>query len=214
MSDDAKTATPGSDDPVQQALARLKENLPQSPLLSSIVGPAPAAGEPVAYIPPTFASRTESRQLIHDRALKDIVRLRFAFPTEKYRDFKTYVNHPVRTMGVELPGGLVAYPDIVVVQHPENNTRILAEVETNETVTEAVARWEWLPYADLAPLYLYVPVGKGDDALNLCRQLGIPVVGVRTWRYIAGYEDPEINDHFTVMSGPEDMLPKFLRPPK
>jgi len=212
MADETQTATPVPDDPVQQALARLKDNFPKTQLLSNVVGPAPAPGEAVAYIPPTYASRTESRQLIHDRALKDIARLRFGFPTEKYRDYKTYVNHPARTMGVEMPGALVAYPDIVVVQHPENNARIVAEVETNETVREAVARWEWLPYAELAPLYLYVPVGKGDEAHNLCKQLGVPVVGIRTWRYIAGYEEPEINDHYTVPSGPEDMLPKFLRP--
>ena len=213
MADETQTATPVPDDPVQQALARLKDSLPKGQLLSNVVGPAPAPGEAAAYIPPTYASRTESRQLIHDRALKDITRLRFSFPTEKYRDYKTYVNHPARAMGIEMPGNLVAYPDIVVVQHPENNARILAEVETNETVREAVARWEWLPYAELAPLYLYVPVGKGDEAHKLCKQLGVPVVGIRTWRYIAGYEEPEINDHFTVMSGPEDMLPKFLRPP-
>ena len=212
MADETQTATPASDDPVQQALARLKDNFPKSQLLSSVVGPAAAPGEAVAYVPPTYASRTESRQLIHDRAMRDITRLRFGFPTEKYRDYKTYVNHPTRTMGVELPGGLVAYPDVVVVQHPENNARIVAEVETNETVREAVARWEWLPYAELAPLYLYVPVGKGDEAHALCRQLGVPVVGIRTWRYIAGYEEPEINDHYTVPTGPEDMLPKFLRP--
>ena len=121
--------------------------------------------------------------------------MRFDFPTEEYPDYKTYVNHPVRTMGAALEGGLVAYPDIVVVQHPENNCKVVAEVETNETVREAVARFEWLPYAELAPLYLYVPVGKGDETLALCRQLDIPVVGVRTWRYIAGYDDPEINDH-------------------
>jgi hypothetical protein len=213
MAEDMKTpAKANGSDPVQEALSHLKAIMPQSPLLSQVVGPAPAAGQPAAYVPLTYASRTASRQLIHDRALKDIARLRFGFPTEKYRDYKTYVNHPARTMGVEMPGGLVAYPDIVVVQHPENNCRIVAEVETNETVREAVARWEWLPYADLAPLYLYVPVGKGDEALSLCRQMGVPVVGIRTWRYIAGYEEPEINDHYTVPSGPEDLLPKFLRP--
>jgi hypothetical protein len=213
MAEDTKTpAKANGSDPVQEALSHLTGSMPQSPLLSQVVGPAPAPGQPAAYVPPTYAARTASRELIHDRALKDIARLRFGFPTEKYRDYKTYVNHPARTMGVEMPGGLVAYPDIVVVQHPENNCRIVAEVETNETVREAVARWEWLPYADLAPLYLYVPVGKGDDALGLCRQLGVPVVGIRTWRYIAGYEEPEINDHFTVPSGPEDLLPKFLRP--
>lgn len=199
-------------DPIEATVATLKEAMPGSLLLSQLVGPAPSPGSPAAYVPPTVAGRTESRQLVHDKALKDIVRLRFGFPTEKYRDFKTYVNHPARTMGVEMENGQVAYPDIVVVQHPENNAKIVAEVETNETVNEAVARWEWLPYAELAPLYLYVPVGKGDDAVNLCRQLDIPVVGVRTWRYIAGYEEPEINDHMTVASGPEDMLPKFLRP--
>jgi hypothetical protein len=212
MTDETKTATPGANDPVQEALSHLKETMPQSPLLSQVTGPAPAPGQPAAYVPPTYASRTESRELIHERAIKDIARLRFGFPTEKYRDYKTYVNHPTRSMGVEMPGGLVAYPDIVVVQHPENNCRIVAEIETNETVREAVARWEWLPYADLAPLYLYVPVGKGDEALGLCRGMGIPVVGIRTWRYLAGYEEPEINDHYTVPSGPEDLLPKFLRP--
>ena len=209
MADDARTAT---GDPVEAAASRLKE-LPPNLLLSEVVGPPPAPGQPSAYVPPTYASRTESRQLIHDRALKDIARLRFGFPTEEYRDYKTYVNHPARTMGVAMADGRVAYPDIVVVQHPENNCKIVAEVETNETVREAVAAWEWRPYAELAPLYLYVPVGKGDEAMSLCRQLEIPVVGIRTWRYIAGYEEPEINDHMTVASGPEDMLPKFLRPP-
>jgi hypothetical protein len=212
MSDDTQPATNAAKDPIEATVATIKEALPGGLLLSQIVGPAPAPGSPAAYVPPTYASRTASRQLLHDKALKDIARLRFAFPTEKYRDYKTYVNHPARSMGVELPNELVAYPDIVVVQHPENNCRIVAEVETNETVNEAVARWEWLPYADLAPLYLYVPVGKGDDALNLCRQMDIPVVGIRTWRYIAGYDEPEINDHHTVPSGPEDLLPKFLRP--
>src|SRR5262245_55480336 len=124
MADETQTATP-SNDPVQVALERLKNNIPQGTLLSSVAGPAPAKGEMAAYVPPTYASRTEARQLIHDRALKDIVRLRFGFPTEKYRDFKTHVNHPARSMGIELGGGLVAYPDIVVVQHPENNARIV-----------------------------------------------------------------------------------------
>ncbi|TMF11758.1 MAG: hypothetical protein E6I38_04295, partial [Chloroflexi bacterium] len=193
-------------DAIDRAFASLKGNLPESLLLSQMLGPAPAAGQPRAYVPPTAGLRSEARGLLHEKALRDIVRLRFGFPTEKYRDFKTYTNVPQRTMGVQLGGNLVAYPDIVVVQHPENNAKIVAEVETNETVREAVARFEWLPYSELAPLYLYVPVGKGDEALNMCRKLDVAVVGIRTWRYVAGYEDPEINDHFTVPSGPEEML--------
>ena len=212
MAEDSQSTVTGAE-VADRAAARIKGGLPENLLLSQVVGPSPAAGAPVAYVPPTYAMRTESRQLLHDRALKDITRLRFGFPTEKYRDYKTYANNPVRTMGVELPDHRVAYPDIVVVQHPENNCRIVAEVETNETVREAVARYEWAPYAELAPLYLYVPVGKGDEAKALCNQLEIPVVGIRTWRYLAGYDDPEINDHYTVASGPADMLPGFMKPP-
>ena len=185
------------DDAVGKLSASLKANLPPALLLSQMLGPAPPPGQPRAYVPATAALRSEARDLLHQKALRDIVRLRFGFPTEEHRDYKTYVNHPQRSMGVQLSGNMVAYPDIVVVQHPENNTKIVAEVETNETVREAVARYEWLPYSDLAPLYLYVPVGKADETLKLCRELDVPVVGIRTWRYIAGYEDPEVNDHFS-----------------
>ena len=187
------------------------KTLPRSLLLSQVVGPSPAPGQPHAYVPPTAAMRSEARQLTHNRALQDIAGARFAFPTEKYRDYKTYINHPRRTMGVQMPGGGVAYPDIVVVQHPENNARIVAEVETNESVRESVAVYEWGPYAELAPLYLYVPVGKGDEALSLCRRFEVAVVGIRTWRYNPAQDEIELNDHFTVPSGPEDLLPKLLR---
>lgn len=173
--------------------------------------PPATVGQRRIYVPRTHGLRSEARGTIHLRAVRDIARLRFGFPTGKYKDYKTYVNHPARTMGVQMEDGLAAYPDIVVVRHPEDFTKIVAEVETSETVCEAVAQDEWLPYAQLAPLYLYVPVGKGDMALDLCHRAGAPVVGIRTWRYIAGYEDPEINDHFTVPSGPEEILPKLLR---
>ncbi len=212
MTDDSSAPPSPDGDPVSRAASTLKEGLPRSLLLSQVLGPSPAPGQPRAYVPPTAALRSEAREAIHERALRDIARARFGFPTEKYRDYKTYVNHPQRTMGVQMADGSVAYPDIVVVQHPENNAKIVAEVETNETVREAVARFEWRPYAELAPLYLYVPVGKGDEALRLCRQLDVPVVGVRTWRYMTGQDEIEINDHFTVPSGPEDLLPKALRP--
>lgn len=187
--------TTAADDPIARVTSLVKSSVPDNHMLAHVVGEAPTGAETAAYIPPTWALRSEARDTIHLRAVADIARLRFAFPTEKYRDYKTYANHPQRTMGVQMEDGKVAYPDIVVVQHPENNAKIVAQVETNETVRESVARWEWLPYAELAPLYLYVPVGKGDDAVGLCKQLDIPVVGIRTWRYIAGYDDPEINEH-------------------
>jgi hypothetical protein len=162
-------------------------------LLSQSLGPSPAPGAPHAYVPPSV-TRSETREVLYLRAVQDIAAARFVFPTEEYRDYKSYVNHPARTMGVQMPDGSVAYPDIVVVQHPENNARIVAEVESAESVSEAVARFEWLPYSRLAPLYIYVPVGKGEDAKTLCKRFGVQEVGIRTWRYLPGYDEIEIND--------------------
>ncbi|MFQ5473354.1 MAG: hypothetical protein ACE5FA_10790, partial [Dehalococcoidia bacterium] len=186
-------ASQSDNNPADRAAATIREGLPKEVLLSEAVGGAPESG-PLAYVPPTVALRSEARETIHGRAVADIARLRFGFPTEKYPHFRTYTNAPGRTMGVEMADGRVAYPDIVVVQHPENYTKIVAQVETNETVREGVASHEWQPYSELGPLYLYVPVGKREEARSLCQQLEIAVVGIRTWRYMAGYEEIEIND--------------------
>jgi len=196
MTEETGTAEATVDgDFVGEAAASLKGNLPEALLLSQALGPGPAAGQPRAYVPPTAVLRSETREVVHLRAIQDIAAARFQFPTETYRDFKTYVNHPARTMGIQMPDQSVAYPDVVVVQHPENNARIVAQIETAESIREAVARFEWLPYSRLAPLYLYVPVGKGADAMTLCKQFGVKAVGIRTWRYLPGYDEIEINDN-------------------
>lgn len=195
-------------DPIGPLTSGLRSSLPQHLLLATTAPP----GKPRPYLPPTRQPEGDSRIALHQRALDDIARERFAFPNARYRDFKTYTNLPARTMGVAMADGSVAYPDIVVVQDPENYAKILGEVETSETVTHEIARYRWLPFARLAPLYVYVPVGYGDEARRLCRKAGAPVVGIRTWRYAVGIEKIEINDHYTVPSGPEEMLPKILRP--
>ncbi len=188
----------------------LGDQLSLAPSFASVL--ASPTGPLRPYAPPIDVTRSEARQILFSKALQDIAGSRFGFPTPEYPDYMTHVNEPHRSIGVQMSDGAVAYPDIVVVQHPENNTEIVAEVETDETVGEATARYEWLPYSHLATLYLYVPVGKGDEAQALCRRFGIPVVGIRTWRYVVGYEGIEINDHYTVPSGPEELLPKILRP--
>ena len=55
-------------------------------------------------------------------------------------------------------------------------------------------------------------MGEGDHTRRLCRDLKVPVVGIRTWRYAVGVEQLEINDHYTVPSGLEGLLLKILRP--
>src|SRR3990172_9567571 len=197
-------------DSVARVAASLSSGLPRFPLPGSTPRPAPGQRRPYE---PRIATLSEARAALHVRAVKDIAAARFGFPTEKYRDYRTYTNVPKKTMGVAmLDGKSVAYPDIVVVQDPENYAKILGEVETTETVNERTAERRWRPFADLAPLYLYVPVGEGDRALKLCRELRVPIVGVRTWRYIVGVDEIEVTDHYTVASGPEELLPKILRP--
>ncbi len=137
---------------------------------------------------------SESQSAAHLRAVRDIVEARFGFPTDRYTDYKTYANVPNRSMGVAMPDGAVAYPDIVVVQDPENYAKILGQVEIAETVTKMAAQLRWCPFAELAPLYLYVPEGHADQARRLCRSLYVPVVGIRTWRYAVGVGQFEIND--------------------
>ncbi len=207
QAEDAKDSEETKADPVARFTAGLRAGLPQFLLLGRLRPP----GQPRPY-EPRLATLSESRAAAHVRAVKDITEARFGFPTDRYRDYKTYSNIPQRSMGVAMPDGAVAYPDIIVVQDPENYAKIIGEVATAETVSEKVALRRWRPFAELAPLYLYVPVGEGDQTRKLCRDLKVPVVGIRTWRYAVGVDAIEINDHFTVPSGPEEMLPKILRP--
>jgi len=179
-------------DPIARVVSSLKAGLPQTLLLAQQAPP----GRPRPYTP-RVGALSEAKALLHQKTVQEIAKERFAFPTGRYRDYKTYTNVPVRTMGVEMSNGSVAYPDIVVVQAPENFTKLLAQVEMAETVNEGVARAEWLPYAQLAPLYLYVPVGQAGTAMSLCRKLDIPIVGLRTWRYVLGYDQLEISDHYS-----------------
>jgi hypothetical protein len=194
-------------DPVARFTAGLRAGLPQFLLLGRVRPP----GQPRPY-EPRLATLSESRAAAQVRAVKDITEARFGFPTDRYRDYKTYSNIPQRSMGIAMPDDTVAYPDIVVVQNPENYAKIIGEVATAETVSEEVALRRWRPFAELAPLYLYVPVGEGDQARKLCRDLKVPIVGIRSWRYTVGVDQIEINDISTVPSGPEEMLPKILRP--
>lgn len=153
----------------------------------------------------------ENRDRLHDRAVRDIAKERFAYPTAKYPSFKAYANGPEPTMGVQLNDGGVGYPDIVVVDTSGNLLKIVAEVETASTVTEEEAEREWRPYAEAAPLYLYVPVGYAQRAKQIYKRLKIPVVGLRTWRYIVGYDTIEIVDIETVPLSPlEKLLPGIV----
>lgn len=153
----------------------------------------------------------EQRDILHERAVQDIARERFAYPTEKHPSFKTYLNVPEPAMGVELRDGSIDYPDIVVVDTSGNILKIVADVETSASVSQEQAQWRWRPHAEVAPLYLYVPAGYADRAKVIYKELKIPVVGLRTWRHVVGYESIEVVDIETAPFSPlERVLPGIL----
>lgn len=135
----------------------------------------------------------ETRTLRHNRALNDIVKERFAFPTNEYPMFRTHVNIPRPVMGVRSADGSIHYPDIVVVEFPHNEVKIIGEVETYDTVTEETAEEKWRPYSQVGvPFYLYVPLEAVDNARDLLKQYRIKVAGLRSWRYVVGQQNIDL----------------------
>ena len=152
-----------------------------------------------------------STQELHERAVQDIAQARFEFPTPELPSYRSFVNVPDVTLPVTDESGNQLVPDIVVVDTPGNILRILAQVETGDTVTEQRAREVWLPFSRLpdAAFYLFVPVGHGAIAKRICKQLGLDVYGYRTWRYVP--QGMEINDISEPPGIIHALMPPFAR---
>jgi len=109
---------------------------------------------------------------------------RFNFPNDEHPSFRTYVNLPEPQMAVEVQGGAdKLLPDIVVLDKPGGRPKIVAQVESRETLTREQAEYVWsqLQFAD-APLLLYVPAGLASQAKDYARAAGIKNAQIRTWR--------------------------------
>ncbi|MDP3766642.1 MAG: hypothetical protein Q8S13_01380 [Dehalococcoidia bacterium] len=152
-----------------------------------------------------------SQQELRERAVPDVAQARFEFPSPEYPSYRTFVNVPVVTLPVTDLDGKELTPDIVVVDTPGNILKMLAQVETAETVSEEQARNAWLPYSKLpdSAFYLYVPVGYGGSAKRICKKLNISVYGYRTWRYVP--QGIEINDISEPPGIVHALMPPFAR---
>lgn len=153
----------------------------------------------------------KNRQELHERLVQDVAQARFEFPTPELPSYRTFVNVPEVTLPVQSESGTEPAPDIVVVDTPGNFLKMLASVETSDTVTEERGRTIWAPFAKLrnAAFYLYVPVGYGAIAKKICKELKIDVYGFRTWRYTP--QGLEVND---ISEPPEvivQLMPPFVR---
>lgn len=120
----------------------------------------------------------------HREAVAEIARVKFPFPGPLGPDMETIVNEPNPRMSAgKGPDGKDMFPDIVVVGRPGQFLRLIAEVETEDTVNEEHARNQWLPYSQVGELLIYVPTGCVPETKRLCKKFGIKPKGIRTWRF-------------------------------
>jgi len=123
----------------------------------------------------------------HDRVVRFVAKYRFPFPGQSDwpADNLTLTNETTPRRGIPTPEG-IHYPDIVVVTGA-GELREVAEVETE--LTEETARvWAWGSAAadtktksGVRHFFAYVPLGLGEEALQLLERHRISHAGLRTW---------------------------------
>ena len=115
------------------------------------------------------------RQELHDRAVAEIVKQQFAFPEGEFvpgvfhPTWAAYTNVPERRMPVEHKYLGKLYPDMVVVDTARcNMPRLVAEVETEDTLVLDTLAKKWKPDQDeCRTLYVFVPEGCALKAAAL-----------------------------------------------
>jgi hypothetical protein len=120
---------------------------------------------------------------IHDKAVREIARLRFGFPNSDHQDWKTFINpDEEKNKGVK-HNDEVVYPDILVVNEKLNQAAEIGEVETDSTITGEGAK-QWKVYSSLCNIfYLYVPDGYSQAAKELLESQKIRYSGLRTYGF-------------------------------
>jgi hypothetical protein len=81
------------------------------------------------------------------------------------------------------------YPDLVAWVRDGSRDKVvwIAEVETEESVTEVEARAQWRDYNRIGTrFYLVVPAGYGATARQLAARVGITLDGVYEYRVVNG----------------------------
>lgn len=155
--------------------------------------------------------RTKEESLLN--AVQQVAEQRFGFPTPEHPAYRTYVNVPEVTLAVQV-GDEQVVPDIVVVEKLKTGeTRLVmtAAVANREQVNEGEAMRAWSRYAAIPDqaFYLFVPVGFGAQAKQICRRLKINVEGFRTWRWTPrGFEINDISEPASPLAA---LMPPVVR---
>jgi hypothetical protein len=165
--------------------------------------------DPHKLMPPSVKTREETRS----RVVMDIAQQRLVFPSREFPSLRTYVNVPEPTFVVRAADGAELVPDIVVAESDSGRPRILAAVETMDTVTEEQATGRWRPFSRVrhTAFHLYVPSGFAAEAKRLLKKRRVKKAALRTWRYMTGQDALDITD-IDYGGMLELLLPPFLLP--
>ncbi len=141
-----------------------------------------------------FKPNSKSKAEQHQAAVKNIAEELFPFPTPEFPHFRTFVNEPDATQKIFTNYGNELEPDIVVLQWPEKLPVMVAEVVTEDMLTEEIAEKVWAVEERLAGVqfYLYVPSGSAAAAKKLLKKAKIKNVKLRTWRNNAGLKTIDV----------------------
>lgn len=134
-----------------------------------------------------FKPNSKSNVEQHQLAVKNIAEELFAFPTPEFPHFRTFVNEPETAQKVFTNYGNELEPDIVVLTWPEKLPVMVAEVVTEDMITDQMAE-VWAVEARLAGVqfFLYVPSGSASLAKKVIKRAKIKNIQLRTWRNNAG----------------------------
>ena len=139
------------------------------------------------------------RDIEQEKAVGDIARARFDFPDTNNPTLKTFTNRPARQVGVRIDENSreMAFPDIVVLEDPSNEVRMIGEVETHRGLREtpeAELVEKWKTFAGLGALYIFVPLMRVQDVRAMLKRNKVDIAGLRSWRYIIGQGLIDIKD--------------------
>lgn len=129
---------------------------------------------------------------VENRAVQDIARVRFAYPSAVEPALKTYVNRPEHTIAVRTPSGELLFPDIVVLNTATTEVKLLAELESERSLREPDIVDKWRAFIGVGPLYLYVPYSRRKRAVELVRSADIKLLGFRAWWYNQGRQEIQV----------------------
>jgi hypothetical protein len=142
-----------------------------------------------------FHPNATSHHEAHLEAVQNIAEQLFPFPTPEYPFFRTMVNEPEAVQKIFTNYGNELEPDIVVLQWPEKLPVMVAEVITEDMLTDDNAENVWAVEARLEGVrfFLYVPAGHATEAKALLKKHKIKGADLRTWRNITGLKTIDVN---------------------